>query len=95
MSFTFSVKICDTNPLRWYVNYKFRESLHLTDIKSVLQKDNFTIIADTPIIVVFQNNWLKLTWNKHGLIQVDFNDNKSRDHDAVEELILNLLNKFT
>ena len=94
MSFYFSVKICDTNPHRWYVSYKFQELISLSEVKSVLQKNSYTILADTPTVVVFQDSKLKLTWNKHGLIQVDFNENKIYRKDVVEDLVRKILNKF-
>ncbi|NHK32631.1 MAG: hypothetical protein FK730_14860 [Asgard group archaeon] len=94
MSFSFSVKICDTNPQRWYVSYKFQESPSLTTVKMILQKEEYVLLADTPTIIVFQHKKMKLTWNKHGLIQIDLNDNKIHNQDTIENLVEKLFSKF-
>ncbi len=76
------------------MSYKFQESPSLATVKMILLKEEYILLADTPTIIVFQLKKMKLTWNKHGLIQVDFNDNKNRDQATVEDMVKKLLNRL-
>jgi hypothetical protein len=91
MTITFSVKMCDTNPQRWYVNFSLPKPFILSEIKTVLERNSYQTLASTPSIMVFRLNNIRLTWHSQGLIQVDYSDRKKREETVVYDYIKKLI----
>ena len=91
MGLNFSVKICDKNPQRWYVNFNLSKPFILSDIKTTLERNDFQTLASTPSIMVFRQNNIRLTWHSQGLIQVDYTDRIKRGKIIVSNYIEDLI----
>ncbi|MHA1975935.1 MAG: hypothetical protein ACW98F_11450 [Candidatus Hodarchaeales archaeon] len=91
MSTKFSVKICDYNPFRWYISFNITKPFSLGKIKHSLEQKSYRTLASTPTVMVFRSKSVQLTWNSHGLLQVDFNDKQLQKKDAVEDFVKELL----
>jgi hypothetical protein len=91
LSSTFSVKICDNNPYRWYISFNLTKPFSLGTIRQSLEAKSYRTLASTPSVMVFRSDDVKLTWNSHGLLQVDFNDKQKRSVNTVEDYIKDLI----
>ena len=91
MGLTFSVKECDTNPQRWYVNFNLSQPFILPKIKFALERNDYQTLASTHSIMVFRLNNVRLTWHSQGLIQVDYSDQKERNNGVVSDFIESLI----
>jgi hypothetical protein len=91
MTITFSVKNCDTNPQRWYINFNLLKPFLLSEIKTALERNDYQTLASTPSIMVFRLNNTRLTWHSQGLIQVDYSDRKKKEKTVVCDYIENLI----
>ena len=83
----YSVKICDTNPYRWYVSFKQNKPVNLRKVRLILEKNRYQTLASTPTVMVFQSDSNKLTWHSHGLLQVDFIDQQRHEINSVEDFV--------
>ena len=91
MVVSFSVKICDKNPQRWYINFEITKPFPMHRVKQALEKKQYQTLASTPSIMVFGLKTIRITWHSQGLIQIDYSDQKERDPSSVELFIKELL----
>ena len=91
MPTNFLVKICDNNPYRWYVSFNRTKPFSLRTIKHNLERNSYQTLASTPTVMVFRSESVRLTWNSHGLVQMDFSDRQVRKITIVEKFVKELL----
>jgi len=94
MSHTFSVKICDKNPYRWYISFSLSKPFSMKDIKETLEQENYSTLATTSNIMVFRGQDVKLTWHSQGLIQIDYYDKKIQTEQHITTFVQQLIDKL-
>lgn len=60
-------------------------------VKKLMSGKDFTILADTPSVVVFRSSLYRLTWHRQGMIQIDIYDSIGTKKDNIEQLIKHIL----
>lgn len=63
----------------------------MEQVKKSMSGKNFTILADTPSVVVFHSSLHRLTWHRQGMIQVDIYASNGTKKDNIEQLINHIL----
>ncbi|MHA1236623.1 MAG: hypothetical protein ACTSR4_05355 [Candidatus Hodarchaeales archaeon] len=94
MSHTFSVRICDKNPHRWYISFSLSKPFSMKNIKETLEQEGYSTLATTPNIMVFRGKDVKLTWHSQGLIQIDYYDKKIQNEQHIITFVQVIIDKF-
>jgi len=94
MSHTFSVRLCDKNPHRWYISFSLSKPFSMQKIKETLEQENYSTLASTPNIMVFRGKEVKLTWHSQGLIQIDYYDRKMQKEQRIVKFVQRLIDKL-
>ena len=87
----FSINPCKSNPYRWYIYFSITSPFNMEQVKKLMIGNDFTILADTPSVIVFRSSIYRLTWHRQGMIQIDIYTSKETKKDNIEQLINHIL----